>query len=311
MLLVGRALQGIGCAGLLINTKVILADKVSLKENARNNTTFTFVGGIGYGVGPVVGGYLTQANWRYCFIINIPIAVAGLVLVHFVLRKELLGPRPITRTSGDTSVEIPPTFRNKVATIDFVGQFFFLFGTGLFVLAITWAGAYYPWKDVKIIVPLVLSVVLISIFITWEYFFTPGRLLSLRYPLVRPMIPVSLIVSRNAGLLWYINFSAGMAMYAVFYFAGLYFVIVESLQPGEAGRNLIYYTPGLAVGAYAAMFACNVFPLKTWYPLALGSVIEPIGVTLLGLAVSKGNLPWVYGMLGLTGVGTGIRFMPG
>jgi len=44
MLLVGRALQGAGCAGIMITTKVILADKVSLKENARNNTVFALVG---------------------------------------------------------------------------------------------------------------------------------------------------------------------------------------------------------------------------------------------------------------------------
>lgn len=102
MLLVGRALQGIGCAGLLIVTKVILADKVSLKENAKNNTVFTLFGGVGYGVGPVIGGYLTQANWRWCFILNIPIGVVGVVLVHFVLRPELFGPQKITRSDGAT-----------------------------------------------------------------------------------------------------------------------------------------------------------------------------------------------------------------
>ncbi|RAL67941.1 hypothetical protein DID88_008665 [Monilinia fructigena] len=56
MLLFGRALQGIGCSGLLILTKVLLADKVSLKENAKNNSLFAVVGGLAYGFGPVIGG---------------------------------------------------------------------------------------------------------------------------------------------------------------------------------------------------------------------------------------------------------------
>lgn len=68
MLLVGRALQGIGCSGIDILTKVILADKVSLEENANNNTLFTLIGGVGYGIGPVIGGYLTQISWRCTFI---------------------------------------------------------------------------------------------------------------------------------------------------------------------------------------------------------------------------------------------------
>lgn len=34
-------------------------------------------------------------------------------------------------------------------------------------------------------------------------------------------------------------------MYAVFYFVELYFVLVLNYEPGEAGKNLIYYMPGL------------------------------------------------------------------
>jgi len=69
MLLVGRGLQGMGCAGLNIIVRTCLADKVTLKENAVNNTLFTVVAGVAYGIGPVVGGYLTEVTWRWCFII--------------------------------------------------------------------------------------------------------------------------------------------------------------------------------------------------------------------------------------------------
>lgn len=138
MLLLGRALQGVGSAGALIITKVVLADKVSLKENAKNNTLFTLVAGVGYGIGPVVGGYLTEVSWRWCFIINIPIAVVGIAIIHFVLRPELLGAQKITRTDGGSEVELPQTFKARILTIDFGGQFLFLFGIGLFILALTW-----------------------------------------------------------------------------------------------------------------------------------------------------------------------------
>lgn len=148
MLLVGRALQGMGCAGLIILTKVILADKVSLAENAKNNTLFTLVGGIGYSIGPVIGGYLTQVSWRWCFIINIPMCVAAAVIAHFVLRPELLGPQEIARTDGSTDEsQTSPTFFARLTTIDFGGQFLFLFGMGLLVLALTWADFYYPWHE--------------------------------------------------------------------------------------------------------------------------------------------------------------------
>ena len=43
----------------------------------------------------------------------------------------------------------------------------------------------------------------------------------------------------------------------------------------------------------------------------LGTLAEPLGITILAAALNWGHLPTIYGMLGLTGVGTGIRFMPG
>ena len=144
MLLVGRAIQGMGCAGLNILTNVILADKVSLAENAKNKSLFTLVSGIGYGIGPVIGGYNTQVSWRWCFIINIPIGVAGSIIAHFVLRPILLGPQKITRTYEATESQVSPksTFIGRLSTIDYGGQFLFLFGMGLLVLALTWAGSY-------------------------------------------------------------------------------------------------------------------------------------------------------------------------
>ena len=59
------------------------------------------------------------------------------------------------------------------------------------------------------------------------------------------------------------------------------------------------------------MFICNRWPQKTWPPLAFGTVVEALGITLLAVALRMGHLPTVYGMLAFTGVGTGIRLMPG
>lgn len=210
MLLAGRGLEGVGGAGLLILMKVILADKVSLKENAKNNTIFTIMFGVGYSIGPVVGGYLTAVSWRWCFIINLPLAVVGLVLAHFVIRPVLLGPQDIQRNEDMSKVSSSDRFIKRISTVDFGGQLIFLFGMGLLVLALTWAGSYYPWSDLKVIAPLVVGVVLILVFLIWEYMLLPGRPLAECFPLQRAMIPLKLLWTRNAGLLMYINFVTGM-----------------------------------------------------------------------------------------------------
>ncbi|KAH6672950.1 MFS multidrug transporter-like protein [Halenospora varia] len=311
MLLLGRAFQGIGSAGLMIVSKIVLADKVSLKENARNNTIFTLVGGIGYGIGPVIGGYLTEVTWRWCFIINIPIVVVGAILAHFILRPQLLGAQEVTRADGVADASLSQSFKARVFTIDFGGQFLFLFGMGLLVLALTWAGSYYPWSDVKVLAPLVVGGILMVLFCLWEHLMLPGHFLSQKFPTQKAMIPWSLITTRNGSILMYLNFMTGMVMYAVFYFVSLYFSIVKNFSAGESGKNLLYYMPGLAAGAYLSMFFCNRWPRQTFTPLFLGSLLQPVGVTILAVALRSGHLPFIYGMIVLTGIGSGIRFMPG
>jgi MFS family permease len=210
MLLVGRALQGISCAGLNILTHVILSDKVSLKENAMNNTIFALVGGVGWVAGPVTGGYLTEVTWRWCFIINLPIAIIGMIFTFFLLRPRLLGPQIIPGVDDAAEMHGLVSFKIKLSTIDYGGQILFLFGMGLLVLALTWGGSYYPWSDVKVLAPLVIGFVLFSAFISWEFLMTPGQKLAIKFPRQMPMVPFKLLWSRNAGLLIYINFITGM-----------------------------------------------------------------------------------------------------
>jgi hypothetical protein len=181
----------------------------------------------------------------------------------------------------------------------------------LIVLGLTWAGSTYAWNSVEILAPLIVGVVLLVAFFVWEYLMLPGHFLSRLNPTRRAMIPLKLLLARNVSILMYISFLTGMAMYAVFYFVDLYFALVHGKDSGESGINLLYYLPGLAVGSYAAMFASNVWPLQTFGTLFIGVLLEPLGLTLLALALDRGGMPFIIGMLVLTGVGSGIRFMPG
>lgn len=58
------------------------------------------------------------------------------------------------------------------------------------------------------------------------------------------------------------------------------------------------------------MFASNVWPRQTIYPLLLGSITSAAGVTVLAYAVHAGKTTVVYGMMALSGYGVGIRMNP-
>ncbi|KAJ9132255.1 MFS general substrate transporter [Pleurostoma richardsiae] len=311
VLLLGRGFQGLGCAGIGVIVKVILADKVSLKENAKNWSIFAFVGGCSYGLGPVIGGYLTRANWRWCFGINLPIAFVAVLVVFFVLREELLGPQPLPGLDETGETGPLSCFSTRMSTIDFGGQIFFLFAFGLMILAFTWAGATYDWNTAAVLVPLCVGVVLSVVFICWEYLMSPGKYLNRKWPWQKSVVPWKVMREKDIGLLFYINFATGAAMYAVFYFLDLYFTLVKGKSAEDAGVQLLFYTPGLGVGAYASMYMCNVFPRKTWIPIMLGSLVEAAGIGALAWAIYSEKTSVLYGMMALTGAGTGLRFMPG
>lgn len=289
-----------------------MADKVTLKENAKNNSIFALFAGISYAVGPLIGGFLANSNWRWCFAINLPVAAVGMILVFIVLRPQLLGPQPLPELLGqDSELRGYQKFKAQLSTIDFFGQFFFLFGLGLLVLGLTWGGASYPWHDSRVVTTLVTGSILSVCFIIWQYLMAPGKYVSRKFPLQRPVLPWVLLSQRNMYLLFYINFATGMAITAVLYFTDFYYINVKGDSTSIAGLQLLYYTPGIGIGVYLAMVFCNFWPRQTFLPLFLGSITEATGISVLAWALDQGHPTTIAFMMGLTGAGTGLRFMPG
>lgn len=213
----GRALQGLSVAGITVGCKVILADKVSLKDNAKNTSIFAMFGGLSYAIGPVIGGFLTDKTWRWCFGINLPVAAIGAILVFLVLKPQLLGPQPLSdmaiEETGNAHIQ---RFKARMATIDYGGQFLFLFGMGLLILALTWGGAKHSWSSAAVVTPLVLGCIFLISFVGWQYFMAPNRYLSRKFPLQKPTFPWALITNRNMYILFYINFATGMGTFLPF-----------------------------------------------------------------------------------------------
>ncbi|KAK2733967.1 hypothetical protein FQN57_001904 [Myotisia sp. PD_48] len=291
VLLLGRALQGTSAAGIPNLIQIILADNVSLKENAKNTTIFQFISGVSYGVGPVLGGYLTM------------IAVIAHIAIFFLLRKELVGGSHFTK--GNRRVNFLP----GLATIDIGGTILFIFGVGLIILATSWGGVTYAWTDAAVLAPLVIGSIMFGLFFVYEYYLEPGRVLGRLFPQQTPMIPSSLL-TKDTVVLALLEGAAGAAMFSVFYFISIYFTLVEGYPAGKSGLQLLYYIPGLSVGAWLAMFACNVWPASTFPPLSLGAVIETAGISLLAWAVTVRKGVLVNGIMAISGAGTAMRIMP-
>ncbi|KIW66967.1 hypothetical protein PV04_06247 [Phialophora macrospora] len=310
VLLLGRALQGIGTAGISNVVMIILADLVSLREQAVNTSIFQLLNGIGYSVGPVIGGYLTNSNWRYCFVLCASVSVLSIACI-FLLRKEL---KP-----GKVSVSHPPVGQTRLqalasgfSTLDYGGIALFILGVGLVILGTAWGGSTYPWSSGAVLSSLIIGSIFVILFLVYEMLLSndSGFLARLLPRGTTPMIPSSILRSKDVSLVCTIAFSTGSAIYSVFYFIGIYFTLVEAFEASHAGTQLLYYVPGIGVGVYLAIFVCNVYPRQTFPPLLLGTIVETAGISALAYAVKVRNETLVNVMMGVAGAGTGMRFMP-
>lgn len=97
VLVAARVLQALG-AGLLMPTSLgLLLPEFPPEQRAGAVALWAAVGGVAAAAGPPLGGLLVELSWRWVFIVNVPIALAAVVIGRRLLheiRDPEPGPRP-------------------------------------------------------------------------------------------------------------------------------------------------------------------------------------------------------------------------
>lgn len=79
-----RLLQGVGGALLTPGSLAIIESSLQRSDRGRGVGMWSGITGIAGAVGPLLGGLLVEISWRWVFVINVPVAVAVVVLSHWV-----------------------------------------------------------------------------------------------------------------------------------------------------------------------------------------------------------------------------------
>ncbi len=80
-LVAGRVLQGIGAAPMLPLSLAIVCNAFPAEEQARALGIWTAISALALAIGPLAGGALVEIDWRAIFWINLPVSLAGIVIM--------------------------------------------------------------------------------------------------------------------------------------------------------------------------------------------------------------------------------------
>jgi len=251
LLLTTRAIQGIGGAIIFPASMAITALTFPPSQRGFAMGIYGAIGSIMLGIGPLIGGYLTDSiSWRWIFWLNIPVSVV--VLLMFLSSwKE-------------------PIFEAERPKIDILGLITLVLGTGSLVLAIM-QGTEWGWKSHIILSLFIAAFILLSVFTIIE--------LKIKQPLIELDLFTKGTFS-SANLLIY---TGQFTKTAVIVFGALYFQQVLKMDPFKAGLALMPAMIPVPIMAVVAGKATDRFGPR--YPSIIGLFLGSISLILMGMTV--------------------------
>jgi MFS family permease len=145
--IVGRAVAGLGTAGIFSGSFVIVGYILPLRRRPATFGLFGALWGISSVVGPLLGGvFADQVTWRWCFYINLPLGGAAAAAVIFFLHMS---------SSADNSKR--ESFIRRILQLDLIGAVIIVPGIILLLIALQWGGVEYPWSDGRVIALIVVA----------------------------------------------------------------------------------------------------------------------------------------------------------
>ncbi|KAM0331554.1 hypothetical protein ACHAQA_003232 [Verticillium albo-atrum] len=286
--IVGRAIAGIGTAGLFSGSIVILSYTMPLRLRP---LAFGLIGGM-WGIasvaGPLLGGALTDhATWRWCFYINLPIGGIAMAVIIFFLH--------LPRSHNLQGL----TVKERLRKLDILGAALFLPAIISLLLALQWGGNRYKWNAPTTIGLFVCFAGLLVIF---------GAVQLRKGP--NGTLPPWLFGNRNVACAMAFAFCFGGAFFPLIYYLSLYFQAVQGVSAVQAGIKILPLLLAVVLSSMASG------ALISWLGYYSAVTIPCLALFVAGagalttLDVGTGLPKW-FGFQVLAGLGVGPGFQLG
>ncbi|KAF2834088.1 MFS general substrate transporter [Patellaria atrata CBS 101060] len=285
-LIIGRAIAGVGSAGIFAGAILIIAHTVPLVQRP----TYTGLIGAMYGIasvaGPLMGGAFTdRLTWRWCFYINLPFGAVTAFFIVFFFKN----PRKTTLTNL--------TWLQQLQKFDLLGTSFFLPGIICLLLALQWGGSKYEWGNWRIILLFVLFGVLIAAFVFVQH-----------WKQEEATVPPRVFKNRNVWGSAIFGASLGGAFFILVFYLPIWFQAIKDASAVKSGIMNLPMILGLVILSVMAGGLVTVLGYYTPFMLA-SSVFMAIGAGLLTtFEVETGSPAWIgYQFIFGMGVGLGMQ----
>ena len=273
-LIVARAVQGLGGAGLMSMAQAAIADVVAPRERGRYQGYMASMWGVSCIAGPIVGGWATDhLSWRWIFWVNLPIGLAAMVLCDRALR--------IVRR------------QKRAVQIDYVGSALLIGGVTALLLMLSWGGVELPWSSAPVIALGTVGVLLLS-----ALFWQERRAAD-------AILPPHLFANGTffCGVL--IAFFTSLGLFGATFLLPLYFQLVLGYDAEASGLLVVPFLAASVIGAFlGGQVARRVGRTKGLVVVGLVATVAAFG--LLAAAAQGGALLMVLPVSALLGLGTGV-----
>ena len=273
-LIVARAFQGLGGAGLFSMAQASIADVVSPRERGRYQGYMASMWALSSIAGPILGGWATDhLSWRWVFWANLPV---GLLAMALCIRA--LGVIRHTR---------------RVAQIDWTGAALVVLEVSAWLLLLSWGGTEYPWLSAPILGLAAAGVLLFGVLVWWEQ------------RAVDPVLPPRLFGQPNFRRGVSIAFSTSLGLFGATFLLPLYLQLVLGFDASTSGLLVVPYLASNVVGAMVSgQLARRVGRTRAIILSGLG--LSLIGYAGLMLVTAGAPLLLVLVFSFVLGVGTGL-----
>ncbi|KAL2786252.1 major facilitator superfamily domain-containing protein [Aspergillus keveii] len=283
--IVGRAIAGLGSAGIFSGGMMIIIPLVPLRKRPMFTSIFGMTFGVSSVIAPIIGGAFTDSvTWRWCFYLNLPIGA-------FTIAATLLffhAPPPQGLQGGIIA---------HIIHLDPLGVFFFIPSIVSLILALEWGGTTYAWSNPKVIGLLVTFAALFIIFVVVEALNSD-----------KAMIPARVVLDRSIASAMIFIFLIAGAMISVVYYLNIWFQVVKGDSATRAGLRTLPMVISLVV--ISVLAAVITQKIGYYVPsMLVAPVFCSIGSGLLStLGPSSNHRYWIaYQVLFGLGVGCGFQ----